>query len=84
MIKYRVTLTPLTAIHIGTGNKVELFEYTVKDDFYHRFSLEKVISSIPKNENLFELIEKTDVKELAKLFHKYVNDENIIIQSAGN
>lgn len=47
---YNCILTPLTPIHIGSGNELTPYNYVIKDNIFYRISFEKVIPKLSLNE----------------------------------
>jgi len=50
MTCYRVHLTPLTPIHIGTGESLEPFEYVVAGDTLYRFTLDDFLLALARDD----------------------------------
>jgi len=45
-MKYKLTLSFYSPVHIGDGQELEPFEYIIKDDYLYTFSFEKFVSSL--------------------------------------
>jgi CRISPR type III-A-associated RAMP protein Csm5 len=48
MIEYRFQLTPLTPIHVGTGDTLEPFEYVVAGDTLYRFTMDDFLLALAR------------------------------------
>ena len=51
-VEYRCTLTPLTPIHIGSGNELSPFEYIVKNGYFYKICTSDIIDKFPENMKL--------------------------------
>jgi len=76
--KMKLTITPLTAVHIGTGEELTPLDYklvSVEDGTtrFCKFSNDRILDRIASlNPNI-----PTDIKELQKFFHKECKEEDI-------
>jgi hypothetical protein len=61
MTEYRFQLTPLTPIHIGTGESLEPFEYVVDGDTLYRFTLNDFLLALDREEQarFVEVVEQS-------------------------
>ena len=50
MTEYRFQLTPLTPVHIGTGESLEPFEYVVAGDTLYRFTLDDFLLALNRED----------------------------------
>ncbi len=50
MTQYRFQLTPLTPIHVGTGESLEPFEYVVAGDTLYRFTLDDFLLALSRDD----------------------------------
>ena len=83
MKKYTVEVTPITAVHIGTGNEFSPLDYVIKEDknnkyVYMRFNPERVVSELTEEEKteLMKYIEQDDFFEINKMFNEKVTEKN--------
>ena len=87
MKKYKVSITPLTGIHIGKGEELDLFNYLLFRNKsrikFGVFSLENVISELDteKRKHMYELIDKNDIIELRKFFTQNIRPKHILYNS---
>ena len=74
---YRLTVEPLTCIHIGTGNKLTLLDYTVGiaesgENMYMKFSSDSILARIaaePAKAKEFEMASSSaNMKKLQEFF----------------
>ena len=49
MAQTRFQLTPLTPIHVGSGESLEPFEYVIDGDLLHRFSMDAFMLELPSD-----------------------------------
>lgn len=63
---YDCILTPITPIHIGSGNELTPYNYVIKDDIFYRISLEKVIPKLSINERN-ELVKVLETNNFIKI-----------------
>jgi hypothetical protein len=74
----RVIITPLTALHIGTGSELTPFDYCIKmgedGPVLLRFSLERIIENMSSVERtkLIAEIDKNDFGSLQKYISSFV------------
>lgn len=47
MKRYKMTLTILSPVHIGSGQDIDPTEYVVKDDIFYRLDLPRFLSQMP-------------------------------------
>lgn len=61
MIEYRFQLTPLTPIHVGTGDALEPFEYVVAGDTLYRFTMDDFLLALDREDQarFVEVIEES-------------------------
>jgi CRISPR type III-A-associated RAMP protein Csm5 len=61
MAEYRFQLTPLTPLHVGTGESLEPFEYVVAGDTLYRFTLDNFLLALPRQEQarFVEVVERS-------------------------
>ena len=61
MAQYRFQLTPLTPIHIGTGESLDPFEYVVTGDVLRRFSLDDFMLALDRDDQarFVEMVERS-------------------------
>lgn len=61
MAEYRFQLTPLTPIHIGTGESLEPFEYVVADDTLYRFTMDDFLLALERDDQarFVEVVERS-------------------------
>lgn len=50
MAEYRFHVTPLTPIHIGSGEMLEPFEYVISEARLYRFSMDRFLLALPRQE----------------------------------
>lgn len=50
MAEYRFHVTPLTPIHIGSGDILEPFEYVISEKRLYRFSMDRFLLALPRQE----------------------------------
>ncbi|TET94823.1 MAG: type III-A CRISPR-associated RAMP protein Csm5 [Dehalococcoidia bacterium] len=50
MAEYRFQLTPLTPIHVGTGESLEPFEYVIAGDTLYRFTLDDFLLALDRDD----------------------------------
>lgn len=82
--KYKLTITPLTALHIGTGDEFGPMDYVVaspknsNSKWYFRFSADIIAKSLSGDDlSLFyEAIEKDDIITLRSIFRKHMAKSN--------
>ena len=83
MAKKTYTLTPVTAVHIGTGNELTLLDYKIvskvgdvdfKKKMYIKFSSDRILQRLFDNEKAMNAFERASVKgnmkELQEFFHE--------------
>ncbi len=88
---YKIKIEPLTALHVGTGEKITPLDYKmvkVKSSDgkikrkYARFSTDSILRRIATDENLSsefdKFSEKSDMKSLQSFFHSQVENEDIL------
>lgn len=80
---YKIKIEPLTAVHIGTGEKLLPLDYTLatpkgsENKRYVKFNSDKIISTILESEDesliqkLQETSESNDIDKLGKFFQEY-------------
>lgn len=80
MIRYTMELTPLGALHIGTGNVLSPLEYTIKEDQFVRFSLERLVSSLSeqKRKELLQRIDGNNLKDVIVFVQENITEESIL------
>ncbi len=80
MISYRLTLVPITPIHIGTGEEIEPLEYTIAEHMLHRHDLGKLIESLSPRHygELWALIDKNDLPALRAFVQKVATEESCL------
>ena len=59
MTQYRFQLTPLTSIHVGTGESLEPFEYVVAGDTLYRFTLDDFLLALSRDDQA-QFVEKVE------------------------
>lgn len=71
MTNYKMTIRPLTAVHIGSGNTITPMEYTVGKsndgrNFFYRFMSEDIIENLTSKEmqEFNSLVDKDNIVEL--------------------
>lgn len=78
---YDATITPLTPIHIGSGNELAPYNYVIKDNTFYRISFEKLINKIPavQKKELIKLMEgnnffkiRTYIRDIYKKQYGYI------------
>lgn len=74
---YEIRLNPLTAIHIGTGNDIDMLQYTIAGKkggpyFFYRLQLEKLVSELKETvrNKFYELISENDYIGIRELLVK--------------
>lgn len=74
---YQCTLTPLTPIHIGSGNELTPYNYVIKNDIFYRISLEKVIPKLSINERneLVRILESNNFIKIRSFIQKVYKPE---------
>lgn len=83
---YKLTVEPITAVHIGTGDQVTPLDYIVtstigKTDFkrniYLKYSWNKILDSLNNNKNALlefsSISDRNNMSALRDFFHKYVS-----------
>lgn len=77
--RYKITLKPITAIHVGTGNELTLLDYkTVQtkqgNSCFMRFSSDSILQRIATTPELFNQFDiatqRNDMKAIRDFFHK--------------
>ncbi len=43
---YKYKLTPLTPIHIGSGDSLEPYEYVIKNNFLYKFDMSVLYNNV--------------------------------------
>lgn len=89
MKRYTVTITPLTTLHIGTGNEFGPLEYTIirfedgGEPEYWRFSTDNIIASLNKQlkDKIMKLIERNDLESIASLLDENIQENQILYSS---
>jgi len=81
--KYIVEVTPITAVHIGTGNEFSPLDYVIKKNIedkevFLKFNAEKIISELKKEDKtkLIDYMEGDKIHEINNLFKEIVTKEN--------
>jgi len=61
MTEYRFQLTPLTPIHVGTGESLEPFEYVIAGDTLYRFTLDNFLLALNRDDQarFVEVVERS-------------------------
>ena len=61
MAEYRFQLTPLTPIHVGTGESLEPFEYVIAGDTLYRFTLDDFLLALDRDDQVrfVEVVERS-------------------------
>lgn len=81
---YKLTVEPITPIHIGTGNTLTPLDYKVENGKYLRFSWNEILDSINQDKiKLNEFMNLTQINDIAKLrdfFHKNVTENNAFLK----
>ena len=74
---YHCTLTPLTPIHIGSGNELTPYEYIIKDKIFYRISLESLLSKLSEKDKkeLIRLLETTNFTTARKFLQEIYKPE---------
>lgn len=74
---YHCTLTPLTPIHIGSGNELTPYEYIIKDKTFYRISLESLLSKLSEKDKkeLIRLLETTNFTTARKFLQEIYKPE---------
>lgn len=69
---YECTLTPLTPIHIGSGNELTPYNYVIKNDVFYRISLERVIPQLSEKEReeLVRILESNNFIKIRNFIQK--------------
>lgn len=77
MKAYQCTLTPLTPIHIGSGNELTPYNYVIKNDIFYRISLEKVIPklSLDERNELVRILESDNFVKIRSFIQKVYKPE---------
>lgn len=70
-------LTPLTPIHIGSGEELSSCDYVIKDNYFFRISLEEFFEKLnsKKKEEFLKLIEKDKFIEIRKFVKDNYTEE---------
>lgn len=74
---YECTLTPLTPIHIGSGNELTPYNYVIKNDKFYRISLERVIPQLSdkEREELVRILETNSFVKIRSFIQKVYKPE---------
>lgn len=74
---YECTLTPLTPIHIGSGNELTPYNYVIKNDTFYRISLEKIIPklSLDERNELVRILESNNFIKIRSFIQKVYKPE---------
>ena len=77
MKHYRVKLTPLTPIHIGTGQELGPLDYVIKDGQFYALQAERMMETMGEEEKsrLLEMIEADDLVGLRKFFRENFRED---------
>lgn len=79
---YKIKIEPLTAVHIGTGEKLTPLDYKIVDLKYARFSTDSILRRIATDEILSsefdKFSEKSDMKALQSFFHDNIKNEDVL------
>lgn len=69
---YECILTPLTPIHIGSGNELTPYNYVIKNDKFYRISLERVIPQLSEKEKeeLIRILETNNFIKIRSFIQK--------------
>ena len=78
---YECTLTPLTPIHIGSGNELTPYNYVIKNDTFYRISLKKIIPklSLDERNELVRILESNNFIKIRSFIQKSINQNMVII-----
>jgi CRISPR-associated protein Csm5 len=89
MANYKITLLPLTAIHIGTGEELGPLDYFIGKNTkgeikYYRYFPNKIASAFDKEEQTVfeEAVDRDDMIALRKLFKKNAVKQKAILYGA--
>ena len=60
--KYKVKLLPLTDIHIGSGNEIEAYEYTIKDGYFYKIDMSEMFDKLndSEKENFHKILQESN------------------------
>lgn len=74
---YNCILTPLTPIHIGSGNELTPYNYVIKNDIFYRISLEKIIPKLPiaDRSELVKILETNNFIKIRSFIQKVYKPE---------
>ena len=88
---YKIKIEPLTAVHVGTGEKLTPLDYKIVNvkssdgkirRKYARFSTDSILRRIATDEKLSsefdKFSEKSDMKSLQTFFHNQIKNEDIL------
>jgi CRISPR-associated protein Csm5 len=78
MVRCKVKLTPITVVHIGTGEELSPLNYSIdKDGVLYRFRTEKLIASFDndKKKKLMDAIDKDDLQQVKNIISANVSKE---------
>ena len=64
--KYKLTLTPLTPCHIGSGHQYEPFEYVINENIFYRINIDLILSdlSAEKMQQFYKLCDGGSIIDL--------------------
>ncbi|MDH5682281.1 MAG: type III-A CRISPR-associated RAMP protein Csm5 [Spirochaetota bacterium] len=86
MTRYKLSVIPITGIHIGTGDEISPLEYTIvseeNKDIFRRFQPEKILAGFSEGQKnrLDKLIDNNKIQEIMALFHQHVTEENCLYE----
>ena len=74
--KYSLTLYPLTDIHIGSGEELEPFEYTLKEGYLYKFDMSNIYNKMDsgKKDGFLEKLKLNNLIEIRKWICKNYNE----------
>lgn len=84
ILNYKCTLTPLTPIHIGSGNELSPFDYIIKDNVYYRIDIPELLKKFPldiKNE-FIKMMENKGIITVRKFLRDSFKEEYGYLYSA--
>jgi len=70
--KYKLTFTPLTPCHIGSGHQYEPFEYVFRNNIFYKINIGLLLSDLPneKIEDFYKLCDGGSIVDLRNLIAK--------------
>lgn len=70
---YELLITPLSPVHIGTGDSYEPTNYVIEDDALHEFSVGEIVDILSKidHELLLKIVEQRPGEEMIKSVQRF-------------